>query len=883
MSTGQYSYALDTLGTNPANLITDELHTVTAVNDRTYHFIVPTFAPFFANTFRLAKVDGQNLIPLVEGVDWHPSLQFHGASIVTAKPVYGAISFTDLQFAGTVQIEQYRTLGGEYTLDLPTMNQVIGDIVYNPRGLTWEQVTNLQTMFPPIDHPWDFDNLAGTEELIEAIGRIETAILAGATTDLEAHIRDQLNPHRTNKNQVGLSLVENFPPATLIQAIQGTSNSSLITPMTLRSVLSDLGLLALSDALADMRAHIDSRQNPHRTDKQQVMLGDVENLPVATPTDILGKRRIRKYITLDALIDYMALHGCGSDAEEPNYPPKDALLSTYCNNVNKMGVYANGQGGTYEKVMEISSRDCGYVPPPPNPAHPSTGTLLNKYCVLYDQYATYADGYGGSYTRQVAFNSPDCGYTGGPPPSRCPAAGTILGTRCDGTTLVKTIANGSCGSYEERVVNDTNCQDNVECPPVGQLLSTFCQGFNLMGKYTNGSCATYDAIVTINSPDCGYKPPVPTFTPPPTTPVPPPTFTTQPPSTPGPTSTQAPPRPTLTLNVSPNALSVGQTATMTASASNLVSGLRYVVVFYRKHFNQSTPQQYASTVSFTASGSTYTGSFNVDNGGDYVQGASTFTGEIQLENDASSRNTSNAVQIMFYANRIVSLALNGSSSAVTVIIGQNVEVRNDYRDFPIPGLAANSNITVGYEITGAENRYAGPFQISMNSSGSDSRIGYSTLAIDPYTRGLVNYRVRAEWIDTTGQRQMTYSNYVTINWVGGAATPPPTTTAPPPTTTAPPPPSGPVRRALNYQSNEGNGTCDAVFDPNSGTVVFYWSGTTHSIHNNNGGTRTVLGAYNGSGVLFNPIDGVLYGMTLAIFNSLSYMRYTFTLGDGGGG
>ena len=74
-----------------------------------------------------------------------------------------------------------------------------------------------------------------------------------------------------------------------------------------------------------------------------------------------------------------------------------------------------------------------------------------------------------------------------------------------------------------------------------------------------------------------------------------------------------------------------------------------------------------------------------------------------------------------------------------------------------------------------------------------------------------------------------------------------------------------------------------MFDPSSGTVVFYWSGTTHSIHNNNGGTRTVLGAYNGSGVLFNANEGVLYGMTLAIFNSLSYMRYTFTLGDGGGG
>ena len=760
MSTGQYSYALDTTGINPANLITDELHTVTAVNDRTYHFIVPTFAPFFANTLRLAKVDGQNLIPLVEGVDWHPSLQFHGASIVTAKPVYGAISFTDLQFAGTVQIEQYQTLGGEYTLDLPTMNQVIGDIVYNPRGLSWEQVTNLQKMFPPIDHPWDFNNLAGTEELIGAIGRIEAAILAGATTDLDAHIRDQLNPHRTNKNQVGLSLVENFPPATLIQAIQGTSNTSLITPMTLRGVLSDLGLLAISDALGLMRAHIDNRQNPHQTDKQQVQLGDVENLPVATPTDILGKRRVRKYITLDALIDYMALHGCGSDAEEPNYPPKDALLSTYCNNVNKMGVYANGQGGTYEKVMEISSRDCGYVPPPPNPVHPSMGTLLNKYCVMYDQYATYADGYGGSYTRQLAFNSPECGYTGGPPPTGCPAVGTILGTRCDGTTLVKTIANGSCGSYEERVVNDTNCQDNVECPPVGQLLSTFCNGFNLMGKYTSGSCTTYDAIVTINSPDCGYKPPVPTYTPPPYTPPP----YTPPPYTP-PATTQAPTRPNISVNISPNGLSVGQSATVTYNCSSLVSGRRYVITVDYLENGATYPTD--KVISFTATGATHSGSYSIMNEGNALQMTATWRYHIQVEGDANTKNSTTTNAVTFFANRTISLMLNGSTSSLNVTIGQEVEVRVDYRDFPIPGLTANPNITVGYEVTGAENHYIGPFQITMNASGSDSRFARSTLAQSMNTRGQVNYRVRAEWVDFMGRQQVTYSNFVTVNYLAG--------------------------------------------------------------------------------------------------------------------
>lgn len=117
--------------------------------------------------------------------------------------------------------------------------------------------------------------------------------------------------------------------------------------MTLRSVLSDLGLL--SDALADMRAHIDSRQNPAGLTKHNkscwVMWKIFQwQLPLIFLANAV-------FVSTSRLMHLLTtwLYGCGSDAEEPNYPPKDALLSTYCNNVNKSGVYGNGQGGTYER------------------------------------------------------------------------------------------------------------------------------------------------------------------------------------------------------------------------------------------------------------------------------------------------------------------------------------------------------------------------------------------------------------------------------------------------------------------------------------------------------------------------------------------------------
>jgi len=764
MSTGQYSYALDLTGAQPANKITGETHTISPINGRNYHFIIPTFAPFFANSMKLFQVVGVNQIPMTEGVDWHPALQFSGATLATAKPIYGAVSFTNLQFAGDIVIE-YQTLGGEYTLDVPTMVQVIADIVYNPRGATWEQVTNLQTMFPPINHPWDFNDMVGQTELIQQLGRIEDAIIGNVGTGLEDHIRNLLNPHRVSKNQVELGLVENFGPATSLQAIAGASNTTLITPMTLKAALEAYGLLDLSELIALIRGHVYSEENPHKTDKHQVILGQVENLPVASHSDILGKRKVRKYLTLEGLIDYLALYGCSPNDEEPDYPPKDALLSTYCSNVNKLGVYATGSGGTYEKIIEINSRDCGYVPPPPMPTHPQQGTLLNKYCVGYDQHATYADGYGGSFTRMIGFNSPECGFVGGtPPPSGCTAAGTILSTRCEGTTLVKVIANGSCGSYEERVVGSDQCEDETQCPPAGQLVSTQCVGFNLSGQYTNGSCGFYTAIVEMRSLDCGYVAPTVTFT---TTPTPTYTVTnTWTNSTPTFTTTPGDVRPALSISIANGGLSVGQRTTLTTNITSLMTGKSYTVVWYRKHFNQGTFSQYYNSATFTATGSTNQLTFNIDNNGDVTQGSSEFKAEIVLNSNQVMRDTSNIAQLQYYANKGITLTMNNSSSSITATVYDEVATRIDFRDFPITGISPiNPSISYSAEITGAENRTVGPRTINTNSSGGAYFEFSNTTLQSPNIRGQINYRIVATWNELGGGTQTTYSNYVAINWV----------------------------------------------------------------------------------------------------------------------
>jgi len=50
---------------------------------------------------------------------------------------------------------------------------------------------------------------------------------------------------------------------------------------------------------------------------------------------------------------------------EPTYPLRGTLLNTLCKGYDQYGVYADGNGGTYEELIETNSTICGYVPPSP--------------------------------------------------------------------------------------------------------------------------------------------------------------------------------------------------------------------------------------------------------------------------------------------------------------------------------------------------------------------------------------------------------------------------------------------------------------------------------------------------------------------------------------
>ncbi|MAP21387.1 MAG: hypothetical protein CL582_10670 [Alteromonadaceae bacterium] len=91
---------------------------------------------------------------------------------------------------------------------------------------------------------------------------------------VDQHIADKENPHEVTKAQVNLGQVVNYGLASESIASQGLSDSHYLTPYTLKVSIDNL----VGDALS---SHTGNFNNPHKVTKQQLGLGNVDNVSLA--------------------------------------------------------------------------------------------------------------------------------------------------------------------------------------------------------------------------------------------------------------------------------------------------------------------------------------------------------------------------------------------------------------------------------------------------------------------------------------------------------------------------------------------------------------------------------------------------------------------------
>lgn len=303
---GPNVYDLDPTGVNPDNRIENETQTLTAINHRNYHYIVPLFAPFYADSIALEHRPGSSgpFTPLTFGVDYNLAYPYVGASLRTDKKVYGAISFNNLSLAGEIRFKHYQTVGGEFTLDQQKITEITANLVYNPRITTWEQVSGAPAHFPPYAHAWTPEDLVGQGDLLDVLLEIRDAILTNSTEGLINHLRDKGNPHGTRKDHVGLGNVQNFPVATIAEMILGEAGDRYATPLGVKAAFSQL----------------DNRQ-------------------YVTLSEVLSNDPVPKILTFDMFLQFMNVFGLMSNTDpiEVNLTKPSIIYPI------DSGIYTNGQ------------------------------------------------------------------------------------------------------------------------------------------------------------------------------------------------------------------------------------------------------------------------------------------------------------------------------------------------------------------------------------------------------------------------------------------------------------------------------------------------------------------------------------------------------------
>jgi len=194
-------YPFDPTGVAATNLVQGEVQILTKPSFRDFHFVVPNFGPYFANSLQLSIKDlnGNSRI-LSPGTDWQPSHKFYRASLQCMSGVYGSISFMDLELAGQLTMS-YQSLGGQWVVEQNTIASILMNRLYNPRTAYWEQVTNYPVEFPPIDHQWDVKDMIGMSDVVISIRDLITALATDRLTGFQAHILAK-NPHGTEAHDV---------------------------------------------------------------------------------------------------------------------------------------------------------------------------------------------------------------------------------------------------------------------------------------------------------------------------------------------------------------------------------------------------------------------------------------------------------------------------------------------------------------------------------------------------------------------------------------------------------------------------------------------------------------------------------------------------------
>lgn len=314
-----YLYPLDKTGEAVTNLVTGERHTLSpSAEPLDYHFILPNAAPYFLDSMVVYHIGlGRELI---RGVEWAPGHKFVDASVELSNihgGVYASILFFDRTLSGQVELREYQTLGGYWTLDTNRILEILSNRAVDPRRASYEQVSGKPEVFPPIAHAHDEGDMTGFAELI------------AATLDVASAIRER----NTQLMEIIPFLDDEYYVKLEVEALVNQSRDSVMNVL---------------------RQHIENYEDPHQTAKR------ILDITLDGPSAIVQGTEYQWTITnYDSFSTYMASVNVGNVSVDDNIVKLTIPYEVLAPDKVTLKVSRNGA----ERAVVINVSEAGLVTP----------------------------------------------------------------------------------------------------------------------------------------------------------------------------------------------------------------------------------------------------------------------------------------------------------------------------------------------------------------------------------------------------------------------------------------------------------------------------------------------------------------------------------------
>lgn len=167
------TFNFDSTGLSPDNRVTNEKHTVSIVNASMHNYIVPRYAPFFANN--LVIIDVASGEPLEPGDDYILTHKYEEGTFNVNQDIFGSITLKDPARVGTFSLV-YQTLGGPFTDEASQSIENGLALLHDLTTVDWSELASVPDTFPLTPHNHPVTEVEAVAEMLSQLTLIREAI-----------------------------------------------------------------------------------------------------------------------------------------------------------------------------------------------------------------------------------------------------------------------------------------------------------------------------------------------------------------------------------------------------------------------------------------------------------------------------------------------------------------------------------------------------------------------------------------------------------------------------------------------------------------------------------------------------------------------------------